>query len=200
MWNTSSLVLAFATIVAAGPLPTPVESARRVVTTAEAINIPFPSTLSDELSGTDDARDLWQLVRDQTLLEVTLNPEMRVKVAAGPAAPRLIEGQTVPFFVRVENQCGATARLNLSATDLASTAKSNPDWLDIHIVDEADHTDRLSGAPVEYKLLVCQATESGRREVRLGLDAGQGTQDIGFRGVTDILFHIRPSAEPSPGD
>ncbi len=124
---------------------------------------------------------------------------MRVKVAAGPAKPILTAGQPTAFIVRVENRCGATARLAVTASDLASASGEAPSWLDLKIADTKTHSDRLSGAPVEYKLLICRITEPGRREVRLGFDAGQGTQDIGFRGVTDVLFHVGKDAE-TPGD
>jgi len=178
-------------------LPTPAESALQAVKTANHLRAPFPESLSKELAAADDAADVWQAVAPHTLIEVEINPEMRVKVAAGRAKPILTAGQTTPFLVRVENRCGATARLAVSASDLASATGDTPSWLDLKIVDAKSHSDRLSGAAVEYKLLLCRITEPGRREVRLGFDAGQGTQDIGFRGVTDILFHVRKDAATS---
>jgi hypothetical protein len=187
-------------VVASSPaesLPTPAESARHAVEAAKQLRAPFSESLATRLAAADDDAAVWQAVAPHTLVEVELNPEMRVKVAAGPAKPLLIAGRPMPFIVRIENRCGATARLAVTATDLASPSDEAPSWLDLKIVDTPAHSDRLSGAPVEYKLLMCRIAEPGRREVRLGFDAGQGTQDIGFRGVTDILFHVRKDAEPS---
>ncbi len=187
-------------VLAAPPaesLPTPAESALRAVRTAEQLRAPFPEPLAKQLAAAEDAAAVWQAVRSHTLIEVELNPEMRVHVAAGPAKPVLVAGRATAFIVRVENRCGATARLGVTASDLASSSGETPKWLDLKIANTKSHSDRLTGAPVEYKLLICRIAEPGRREVRLGLDAGQGTQDIGFRGATDILFHVRKDAEPS---
>ncbi|HEX6985401.1 MAG TPA: hypothetical protein VF170_08485 [Planctomycetaceae bacterium] len=174
-------------------LPTPAESARAVADAADRLGAPFPGDLARTLAMADDARAVWQAVAPHTLLEVEINPEMRVKVAAGRAEPTLVAGRPRAFFVRIDNRCGTTARLAVTPADLAAPDAAPPDWLDVEVVDAAGCSDRLSGAPVEYKLLLCRAAEPGRREVRLGLDAGQGTQDLGFRGVTDILFHVRPN-------
>lgn len=179
------------------PLPTPAESAVQAAQTAKELRTPFPESLAKQLATAEDSSQIWQAVAPHTLIEVELNPEMRVKVAAGPAKAVLTAGRPAPFIVRVENRCGATARLTVTASDLASAAGEAPRWLDLTIVDTKTHSDRLSGAPVEYKLLICRITEPGRREVRLAFDAGQGTQDIGFRGMTDVLFHVRKDAEPS---
>lgn len=179
-------------VAGAAELPTPGESARSVIGAAERLGVPFDGKLGEELAKAEGSKDLWDALKPHTLLEVELNPEMRVKVKAGPAEPVLVAGKPRAFFVRVDNTCGATAKLALKATDLASADGDAPEWLDVEIVNAEGVSDRLNGAPVEYKLLICTAREAGRREARFGLDAGQGTQDLGFRGVTDILFHVRP--------
>lgn len=172
---------------------TPAESAQSVLQAADRLGVAFERDLTEKVATTDRTKDLWDALKPHALLEVELNPEARVKVAAGPAKADLVAGRPQAFFVRVDNACGATARLALTATDLASTDSRKPEWLDIEIVNDAGCSDRLSGAAVEYKLLICRVKEPGRREARLGLDAGQGTQDLGFRGVTDILFRVRPA-------
>jgi len=177
----------------AGPneLPTPGESAGSAVGAAERLGVPFDKKLGEALVKAEGSKELWDSLKPHTLLEVELNPEMRVKVKAGPAEPVLVAGKPRAFFVRVDNTCGATAKLALTATDLASADGDAPEWLDVEIVNAEGVSDRLNGAAVEYKLLICTAREPGRREARFGLDAGQGTQDLGFRGVTEILFHVR---------
>ena len=181
-------------------LPTPGDSARSVIEAAERLGVPFEGAIAEELARAEGSKDLWDALKPHTLLEVELNPEMRVKVKAGPAEPTLVAGKPRAFFVRVDNTCGATAKLAITATDLASADGAAPDWLDVEIVNAEGISDRLNGAPVEYKLLICTAREPGRREARFGLDAGQGTQDLGFRGVTDILFHVRPASGRASGE
>src|SRR5207253_2542542 len=39
------------------------------------------------------------------------------------------------------------------------------------------------------------STETGKREGRLSFNVGQGTQDLGFRSDTDILFVTRPATK-----
>lgn len=190
----TGLLLATLAFAGSSDLPAPAESAQIVLEAAERLDAPFDATLVEKVATAERTKDLWDALKPHTLLEVELNPEMRVKVAAGPAKADLVAGRPRAFFVRVDNACGATARLALTAADLAAADGGEPGWLDIEIVNDVGCSDRLSGAPVEYKLLICRAREPGRREARLGLDAGQGTQDLGFRGVTDILFHVR-SAE-----
>src|SRR6185503_18882617 len=45
------------------------------------------------------------------LFVVSINPEMRVKVAAGPAKPELVEQGWRQFLVKVVNESGTTAPL-----------------------------------------------------------------------------------------
>lgn len=191
---------AFTQEVAVASQKDPAESAETVASAAKRFDAPFGPELSEKLAAARGSKAVWEAVRPHTLLEVELNPEMRVKVAAGPAEADLVVGRPRAFFLRVDNACGATARLDITPADLAAAERGRPDWLEVEIVDAEGCSDRLSGAAVEYKLLLCTANRPGRQEVRFGLDAGQGTQDLGFRGVTDILFHVRPASDASPGE
>ncbi|HLJ56628.1 MAG TPA: hypothetical protein VKT77_16435 [Chthonomonadaceae bacterium] len=49
----------------------------------------------------------------------------------------------------------------------------------------------LSGARLEYVAIVLRAEATGYREAVLAFDAGQGTQDLGFRGECPVLFRCR---------
>jgi hypothetical protein len=40
-------------------------------------------------------------------------------------------------------------------------------------------------------LLRLKALEAGKREATLKFDAGQGTQDLGFRAEVPVLFTVR---------
>ena len=49
----------------------------------------------------------------------------------------------------------------------------------------------LSGAKVEYVLMRLRPRETGKREATLHFDAGQGSQDLGFRAEVPILFTVK---------
>ena len=49
------------------------------------------------------------------------------------------------------------------------------------------------GLPLEYRLIRIYSRDAGRREAKIRFDAGQGTQDLGFRGDLDVLFTCEPA-------
>jgi hypothetical protein len=53
----------------------------------------------------------------------------------------------------------------------------------------------LSGLGVEYRVVGLYSRDAGKREARFSFDAGQGTQDLGFRGEASVLFDCRPARE-----
>src|SRR5277367_5618268 len=55
------------------------------------------------------AENLQTILDQHCLFGVTINPEMRVKVAAGPAKPELVEQGWRQFLVKVVNDSGTTA-------------------------------------------------------------------------------------------
>jgi hypothetical protein len=54
-------------------------------------------------------------------------------------------------------------------------------------------TETLSGLKVEYAIALIYSHEAGQREATISFDVGQGTQDLGFRAETPVLFDIRPA-------
>ncbi len=51
----------------------------------------------------------------------------------------------------------------------------------------------LSGLKLEYAVLQIYSKDAGQREVEMGFNIGQGTQDIGFRNTISFLFDIQPA-------
>ena len=51
----------------------------------------------------------------------------------------------------------------------------------------------LSGLKLEYAIVQMYSKDAGQREVEMGFNVGQGTQDIGFRNTINILFNSIPS-------
>ena len=44
---------------------------------------------------------------------------------------------------------------------------------------------------IEYKLLLLECNQPGKREITVGFQAGKMTQDLGFRGEVPVLFEVR---------
>ncbi len=167
----------------------------------------------EELSASDDdpkvVRELQNLLDPLCLVTVNINPESRVKVAAGAAKPTLDQRGWTNFLVKVVNEAGVTAPLNCLSPQaepmvkrssssanpkiVISPADSNRRWLDIAMVTAQPMAATLSGLAVEYRLLQLYSRDAGQREATLSMHVGQGTQDLGFRSEIPILFQCRPS-------
>jgi hypothetical protein len=142
-----------------------------------------------------------QAVLDRhVLFGVSINPEMRVKVAQGEAKPELDEQGWRVFLVKVENDAGTTAALKASSPNAqrlhGSPAEDVPNrWCDIATFDSQPLKPTLSGLALEYRIIQIYSRDAGRREARFAFNVGQGTQDIGFRNDVDVLFAARPARE-----
>ena len=136
-------------------------------------------------------------------------PESRVKVQAGPAAKELMEQGWRVFLVKVHNQAGVTAPLRCTSPNAAplqdpsrwrrrAAANDQPRttslqrWLDVGMFDKPPLNERLSGLPLEYRIVELFSRDRGKREAKLAFDVGQGTQDLGFRSEVNLLFDCEP--------
>jgi hypothetical protein len=193
--------------------------ARRLVTTLAYLGQPLPPSdreaLERALALDDDARAVREataILDRYALVHVDINPESRVKVAPGAAAPALVEAGTRVFLVRVANGAGVTAPLRVTSpqsgrVSVSSWAGNNtPEpprtitpaviaerWADITLYDKPPMAERLSGLPLEYRVLEVYSRDAGRRAAELTFDVGQGTQDIGFRSDIAIVFDAAPA-------
>ena len=160
-------------------------------------------------------RRIQEILDRHVLLDIDINPESRVHVAPGGARPELVEQGWRTVLVKVRNAAGVTAPLRVSSPHAQAVFSRGPRgfsidprptqtiaerdvrdrWLDLAAYEKPPLTPTLSGLEVEYRILQLYAREAGRREASLAVDVGQGTQDIGFRNDTPILFTVRPSAE-----
>src|SRR5213082_2007682 len=52
---------------------------------------------------------------------------------------------------------------------------------------------RLSGLALEYLILTIYSRDAGQRSAKIAFNAGQGTQDIGFRNDVTIVFTALPA-------
>lgn len=189
---------------------------RRVREALEALGQPLPPDAAarlDEALRLDDPGDAVRAI--QAALDplcvavVEINPESRLKAAAGPVAKRLVQHGWTVFLVKVVNEAGITAPLVVTSPNAApmvrpSTGAAEPPpglsaadvadrWTDVRMFDDRPMTPALSGLRVEYRLLQVFSRDAGPREARIGFNAGQGTQDLGFRSDVDILFEAAPA-------
>jgi hypothetical protein len=153
-----------------------------------------------ENPGGSSAERLQSILDARCLYAVEINPEMRVKVAAGLAKPELDEGGWRVFLVKVHNQAGTTSALraeSLNARRLHGTPASEvmDRWLDLEMFDRAPMAARLSGLNLEYRIIQLYSRDAGKRDARMSFNVGQGTQDLGFRNEVDLLFECRPATE-----
>jgi hypothetical protein len=174
-------------------------------------------TAAGQESDADVAAGKVQAVLDpHCLFGVQINPEMRVKVTTGAAAPRLVEQGWRQFLVKVQNDSGTTAGLlavspNAVSLFESSSSRSASDqfyrkkgekqplsqpadlWLELMTFDKQPLKATLSGLGLEYRIVQLYSRDAGKREAKFSFNVGQGTQDIGFRNEVDVLFNIEPA-------
>jgi hypothetical protein len=140
------------------------------------------------------ATEAIQRVLDRScLIDVHINPEVRVKVARGPAQPALVEHGWRTFLVKVRNEAGTTAALRATSAQArpragVAAAELAHSWLELLMFDDPPLLRTLSGLELEYRIARLYSHDAGWREASLTFDVGQGTQDLGFRNHVPILF------------
>ncbi|MCI0746636.1 MAG: CehA/McbA family metallohydrolase [Verrucomicrobia subdivision 3 bacterium] len=190
--------------------------ARRVVEATDYLGTPLTTEDKGKLNAAIEKSDVGQIQRvldPYCLFAVNINPEMRVKVAPGPARPQLVEQGWRQFLIKVENESGTTAALEAvspNAQSLFESGSANTPsdkffgkkkgdardlWLDLKMFNSQPLTKSLTGLAVEYRIVQLYSRDAGKREARIGFNAGQGTQDIGFRNEVDMLFDCLPAHE-----
>lgn len=152
---------------------------------------------SAEKSGDERVSGIQSALDPLCLAMVTINPESRVSVIPGPAKAELVVGDWRIFPIKVHNEAGVTAPLNVtSAQSVADGAQPTENrWIQLEFFRDRPLQPPLSGRDVEYRLLMIRAGESGKRSAVLQFDVGQGTQDLGFRADLMVHFDI-PDVHP----
>lgn len=131
-----------------------------------------------------------RLLDAHCLAAIHINPESRVKATRGPAPAELVNDKARVVLVRVQNEAGITQALRVGGDGVRSEG-NKAGWLRAAVIAPAPLGKSLSGQRLEYVLLELHPGESGKREATLRFDAGQGTQDLGFRAEVAILFKVR---------
>ena len=95
-------------------------------------------------------------------------------------------------LVKIQNDAGSTAALAVSGPELREPGKPADDrWLEAAPMADPPFARKLSGRRLDYVVLRLTAREAGKREATFRFDVGQGTQDLGFRAETPVLFTVR---------
>ncbi len=188
----------------------------RIGQALEYLGVPFradeQSALQAAFAQEDAAASVEAIQRvldARVLAHVHINPESRVKVAAGNASPALVQQGWRVFLVKVHNEGGVTAPLKVGSPQAqplhrTSSGAANPPnaitprdvenrWLDVQTFDAQPLVPHLSGLAVEYRVLQLYSRDAGPREAVLAFDVGQGTQDLGFRNELAVLFDCAPA-------
>ena len=191
----------------------------RLVEALAYLGAPLPPDLRRELAAAGqrrDARGLQQQLDPRVLLAVHINPEARVKVSRGPAPAVLQQAGYTPVVVKIVNDSGGSQRLRIGSPQAGpvyagmarlsaqrmqqeqlreneNTGQRTDRFLDLEMFASPPMTPNLSGLEVEYAIALIYSSEAGRREATLTFDAGQGTQDLGFRAEAPVLFDIKPA-------
>lgn len=192
---------------------------RRLVQAMELLGSPLADELVSRIDTSARARDaasLQKLLDPHVLFLVTLNPETRVKVVRGPGIANLQQFGFTPVLVKIVNHSTATKRLRIvsphsgpvyaGVAELSMKRQQQEElrvnenvrrdkdrFLSLEMFTSPPMTEPLSGLEVEYAIALINSSESGKREATIGFDAGQGNQDLGFRGETPVLFDVKPA-------
>jgi hypothetical protein len=98
-------------------------------------------------------------------------------------------------LVKVHNEAHVTHALAVDSEQAIAAGKKGPGrWVEAAVVNGSPFPKTLTGERLEYRVLRLTARQPGKREATLAFDAGQGTQDLGFRAEVPILFTIAPAA------
>jgi hypothetical protein len=163
--------------------------------------------------------DAIQRILDPYVLAlVDINPESRVRVSRGQAPPDLVQNGWRSFLVKIRNQAGVRAPLQVTSPNSAplihpTTTGSAPHalhdpwaasadsaltpgdvanrFVEIALYQQQPMMPELTGEPVEYGIIQIYSKDAGSREVRLNFSVGEGTEDLGSRSALDVVFHVQ---------
>lgn len=198
-----------------------VSNIRRLIRALDDYGQPIDAKTREQLNASLEKGDVVAIQKaldPLVFIGVHLNPEVRVKVARGPADARLQQNGYTAKIIKIHNESTVTAPLRINSPqagavyggvqqltmkrmateNLASDLnKGKPDdrFIDIIVRNDATLSDKLSGLSLEYKLIDISSSQPGNREATLQFDVGEGTKDLASRFEIPILFQI-VKAEP----
>lgn len=145
-------------------------------------------SLGNNSGSSNAASNLTEPGKPPILITVTISPESRVKAAAEEIPMELVQGTWKDYSIEIENAAGITAPLVIESEQLLADAQdsSRDRWLQIELQPDRP----LSGQHTEIRTLRIKSRDSGIRTAILNFNAGQGTQDLGFRSDVLVTFKV----------
>jgi hypothetical protein len=189
---------------------------KRLLDAMEYLGEPFSASERERLDTAANLSDQTRAIEEiqrvfdaRCLFSVRINPESRVSVERGAAPARLVEQGWRAFLIKVQNEAGVTGALNLEspqarpvfrpstgapiAPESVHPADVADRWLELESYAQKPIEPQLSGLELEYRIALLYSRDPGRREAQIGAMVGAGTEDIGFRNRTAVLFEVAPS-------
>ena len=179
-------VLAFAVMIAvAGAITAPIIYLRPMT-----VPVVDESILDVSAEPTKQARPVQPPA--PVLIKVAISPEARVKATATTGHRELRQGEWSEFTIVIDNAAGITAPLVVESEQLLTSERdtARDHWLRL----ELQPSGPLSGAATETRILRLLSRDPGIRTAVLNINAGQGTQDLGFRSDVILSLRMRSSA------
>ena len=184
-------------------------NADRLAKALDFLGFPLPFDVAKELSAAIDAKDakkIQKILDARALAQVTINPESRVKASRGPAPAVIQQAGFVPVLIKIVNESTVKKPLAIASPqagpvysgqgqqkkDPKADPKTVERFLHLELYTAPPMTKDLSGLKVEYFIALIYSREAGKREATIAFDVGEGTQELGFRGETPILFDVKP--------
>jgi len=127
--------------------------------------------------------------KEPILILITISPEARVKASVRDTPMLLTQGEWAEYSIEIENTAGITAPLFIESEQILSSANdmSRDRWMELQLEPNRP----LSGNLIEYRTLKIRSRDAGIRTAILNFNAGQGTQDLGFRSDVLVAFKIK---------
>jgi len=122
------------------------------------------------------------------LITVSISPEARVKATATQGPRVLQQSEWTTFAIVINNAAGITAPLNIESDQLMTSEfdLARDHWLRL----ELHPSGPLTGDANETRILRLFSRDAGLRTAVVNINAGQGTQDLGFRSDVVLSFKI----------
>ena len=174
-------------------------NAKKLVDALDFVGAPLSVKNKNEVLNAEKTDDIEKVLDPLSIVSITINPESRVKVNGLMKIPPLIEKGWSSYLVKVINQAGVTAPLEVSSPQSQPLANSpaklvNDRWLDIDVFRKKPLNPTLSGVSLEYRIINLYSRDVGRRSAILQFNVGQGTQDLGFRSELLQNFQCVPTS------
>ncbi len=166
---------------------------------SDAVSVPRVVVSNDVCDACVSIQDRMSGSGRPKLLSVSITPESRVKGTLGLERPTLVQGEWCEFQIAIENGSGIQSDLVIESNQTidAKHPQSRWRWLKVELVPNGP----LTGESQEVRTIRLWTDAKGKRAAVLNVNAGQGTQDLGFRSdvlvVFDIQAHLRRGSEPN---